>query len=377
LAETQSWQGKNQAAVKTYDRAPKINANDPRLWAGQGWDWYWLGMYKRSEKDLQKALKINEKNQAALSLKKKLDTTLGGYANYDFSYLRDSDNLKTYYNEIRTGWLFSSATDLSFSYRNRIFQQRGERSTTANGAGIYLTQRLHPKLQVNSQVFLDGYTHNCPTQSFTTNNWLTLTPFDFLRLDAGYERTTFDTPASLRNNIMRNIYRAGFDIRPWHFLTWRGSYNFEQLNDSNHRNVLFSQLEWRAWNKPRIWLDYHDYFFKYSEVKPGSFDSNWQWNSSGYWNPKSFLSQGLGLKVEAPLDKKERFVPFMYTSLNYEIESPGLAKFGGMLNLGFDIKLNERLKLTFSYNYLDSRVGYDNDNAYESQRFNVSLKNNF
>jgi len=380
LAETQSWQGKNQAAVKTYDRAIKINGNDPRLWAGQGWDWYWLGMYKCAQKDLQRALEINDKNQTSLALKEKIDAALGPYANYDFSYFRDSDNLKTYYNEIRTGWVFSSATDLSFSYRNRIFAQRGHNRTTGNGAGIYLTQRLHSKLQVNSQVFLDAYTRDCPTEIFTTNNWLTLTPVDFLRLDVGYERATFDTLESLRNNIMRDIYKIGVDIRPWHFLTLRGSYNFEKLNDSNRRNVLFSQLEWKAWNRPGIWLDYHDYFFKYSEVKPGSWNQSggsWQYNSEGYWNPKSFFSQGVGVRVQAPLDKKERFVPFMYTSINYEIESPGRAKFGGMMNLGFDIKFNERLKLTFSYNYLDSRVGYDNDNSYESQRFSVSLKNNF
>jgi len=380
LAETQSWEGKNRSAVKTYSRALKISENDPRLWGGRGWDWYWLGMYGNSERDLQSALKINPKNQTALALQEKMDANLGAYAKYDFSYFRDSNNLKIYYDEIRTGWVFSSSADLSFSYRNRVFQQRGRTRTQANGAGMYLTQRFHPMLEANSQVFLDGYNHNCPTQVFTTNDWVTLTPADFFRMDLGYERATFDTLESLRNNVMRNIYKVGVDIRPVHFLTLRGSYNFESLNDSNRRSVLFSQVEWRAWNKPRVWLDYHTYFFKYSEVKPGSFSQNgssWQYNSEGYWNPKSFLSQGVGLKLEAPLDRKERFVPFMYTSLNYEAENPGNHKFAGMINLGLDVKLNERFKLTFSYNYLDSRVGYDNDNSYESQRFSVSLKNNF
>lgn len=381
LAETQSWQGKNQKAAKTYGQALKVNEQDPRLWAGRGWEQYWLGMYKRAERDLDRALQVNEKSSAALALQKKLDATIGPYVAYDFSYFTDSNNLKTYYDEVRTGWNFSSSTDLSFSYRNRIFRQRGVERTTANGAGIYLTQRLHPILQVNSQVFLDHYSHDCPTESFTTNNWITLTPVDFFRLDLGYERNTFDTLESLRNNVMRNIYKVGMDIRPWHFLTWRGSYNFEALNDSNRRSVLFSQLEWKALSRrPRLWLDYHTYYFKYSEQKPGSWTqagSQWQWNSEGYWNPSSFLSQGPGLRIEIPLDRKERFVPFMYTALNYEIENPGEHKFGWMINGGLDVKLFERFTLRFSYNYLDSRVGYDNDNAYNSQRFSVSVKNNF
>jgi opacity protein-like surface antigen len=67
----------------------------------------------------------------------------------------------------------------------------------------------------------------------------------------------------------------------------------------------------------------------------------------------------------------------MYTALNYEIENPGEHKFGWMINGGLDVKLFERFTLRFSYNYLDSRVGYDNDNAYNSQRFSVSVKNNF
>ncbi len=375
LAETQSWQGKNQAAVKTYDRALKINENDPRLLAGQGWDWYWLGMYKRSEEDLQKALKLNEKYPAALALRKKMDATLGAYAQYNFSCFRDTNNLKTYYDEVRTGWAFSSATDLSFSYRNRVFQQRTRTRTQANGAGMYLTQRFHPAFQMNSQVFLDGYNHKCPTQTFTTNNWITFTPVDFFRLDAGYERATFDTLESLRNNIMRNIYKVGFDLRPVHFLTFRGSYNFESLNDSNRRNVLFSQLEWKAWNLPRVWLDYHDYYFKYRRQIPGSFDANNQFNSSGYWNPISFLSQGAGLRIEAPLDRKEHFVPHLYTSLNYEIESPGKPKFSGMIKLGFDIKITERFKLVFDYNYLDAKMS--DENSYASHRFDVALKQSF
>lgn len=344
LGETLNWQGKQFEAIEYYNHAiGKSPANGYYL-EGRGWAWLWLGVYDKAKQDVEAALAIQPDNPYAHKLQEKIRNRTDLRVRNDFSYSMDNNDLSLFKEAFYLDGLYSTQTQFSLGARLQRFQQKQQGEIYARGIALNLAHRFNKAYSLTGEVYLDSYSSG-KADAFTVNTWVTFTPNDRLRLDAGYERAVFANIQSLEMGIYRDIYKIGIDLKPNALLTTKLHYQHEQISDSNNRNIVYHQTDFLLTRKPLMWLDYHVYYLRDSKQL-----------GNGYFNPESLLNYGLGFRVNMPLgeDDKARFK--LYAAMGPERQQPGKTDLSRALEVGFEFYFRENFWADITWNYFDSKI---------------------
>lgn len=354
------WQGQNRQGLSLYRQILKTYPSDIDTLLGLARVQSWDGRDDLAMLTINQVLTLNPKNQEANKLKLGILQAQTFYVNQFNYHSSDKNNLDIIYNGIRTGQHFDLLTAAELIYQ----KQRSFNITEVSGQriGLGIDKRFSDLVELNSFLYSNDY-DAIGFKPFTTNTWLTLRPNDVWRLDISYNREIFEDVGSLNNKII--IDRAGLsaDYKPDRFWLWSVILKNSSYSDGNAQNTLFGQIEYRWCNDPYVKVYYNCYY------------SNWgQQLNMGYFNPKSILSQSLGIFTSHNMTKQ--LYADLRFSLGYENQQPAVDHPTYFLGAG----LNYR----FSNNWLANLRGEafeatpdPNSNGYSKTSFTFGLTYNF
>lgn len=178
---------------------------------------------------------------------------------------------------------------------------------------------------------------------FTYDTWLTIWPNDFLRIDVGSNRTTFDNETSLRQNIKATYATGSVDVTPDEKTRITGRFRWGDYTDGNEQSWWQAEVERRVWNEPRAFL----------AARYTGMDFKKQLNN-GYFNPNVYHSW------DGRIRTYDELLPGLWyhleVSAGAEDSSGKNARFIWSAAGGFSYWITDWLEAALRYGYFSSKT---------------------
>ncbi|GAB4276510.1 MAG: hypothetical protein Kow0092_32290 [Deferrisomatales bacterium] len=299
LARVESWRGRQRRAAARLEGYLERFPRDGQAWETLARAWDWMGRPDRALGLLEAQEALLADRPAARAHRRELEHRLRPATRIDGRQSHQSDGLV-----IRVGYveqaveLARGRTTVAPRYEVQHYDPepgRGERSVVVHRPGLHLRHRLSDAVEVTAWAHLDRIEerggpgdHTRPT--FDT--YLTWWPSDFLRLDAGARRTTFDNVRSLVGGIHATHASLSVDWLPDELtrVTLRGSRG--EVSDGNGQWWGEAEVEYRLLHRPRLLVGWRATAFAFAEQL-----------DHGYFNPETYLSHAVTARVYGPLGR--------------------------------------------------------------------------
>ncbi|UCH84786.1 MAG: tetratricopeptide repeat protein [Candidatus Latescibacterota bacterium] len=309
LAKIMNWSSKHRRARDLYLEVLEEEPDNAEAHKGLAEAYYWMGRHDLALEVISCA-EPNEELQALAATIEESKRPRGG-ATYrwqkntsdgEYQSLVFTGTIPTgYRTRITPGYLLGNLTKQNFPTvrRHRLFASFEHRFDEA----WYLTAA--PGVELNGFDAIAVPPGTDPVDDFNLFVWdvfLTVTPRDWLRLDAGNSRETMPIPETIYRRIDVITTNLGLDWRIKHRVItfWNAAYS--SYSDGNGRLALAHRGEW----KTPVRLPYR-YLNELTLIEGIDYFNFAKQLDNGYFNPSTYWHPYLGFRFVTNLGRRVRF----------------------------------------------------------------------
>lgn len=302
------WQGYYRLGIKRYLQILKDHPGNPEAMEGIAFAYHWNGQEGLALKAAEELMFAHPDRHAGGDLYGEIKDIKKPHVLQGNRFSDDRNHLYIAAEKAHVGTYVWDSTIVGGTYEWYLYRQPGKAPLNANRGGFDVSHQFNEYLEANSYLYLAKYSAEGFTP-FTTNTWATFKPNDIWRLDAGYDRETFEGITSMNHKIIADSGSISFDLKPNRFWLFSSKYKRSHYNDQNDQNTIFSKAEYRLWQKPYLKLYYNFYYSDFADQK-----------NNGYFNPRSIFSNTGGIYGSTNLGKKLFWETQL--SMGYEVQNP-------------------------------------------------------
>lgn len=274
LAEAQSYQGRQRAALATLSRLPAAegDAESLRLLARTQ---YWAGRSFAARESLAQVLALEPDDQASAALTSEVALSLRPQFEATVRYSDQSND--THFTQA-SAWQTlnpSEALTLSLGYDGFFYRSDDRTALDVHRPAVALGYRPTRDVQLNAQLGLTVEDEPADSDAFLTYNvWGSYIPSDGFRIDAGINHSTLDNIRSGLLDIRTNTYSISADVGT--DAAWKGIVraSITEFSDGNERRWGQAEIRRRiAWS-PNLFMGARYTRFSFAKLL-----------DNGYFNP--------------------------------------------------------------------------------------------
>jgi tetratricopeptide (TPR) repeat protein len=375
LAQVINWSGRHRKAAKLYGGMLEKDPANTEAVVGLAAAENWMGLPYRALRRLDRAPAGDEVEK----LESEIRASLRPDAELGYTGTRDSDeiDIKQVKTEVTVHSERISTGKVGYYFEE--ITQPGYPRIRRNAAYFTVSKRFSSSLSVTLS---PGFERNrfeataLPAagqwvrdfELFVWDSYVTLTPIDWFRLDAGFARSTLEIPVSIFKGIEVTSGTIGLDWRFLPSLAAFASARLSDLSDSNLKLSAAQRLEWRlplrlpvGWKNGFVLSPGYDYFH-YRKIL-----------DNGYYNPRDYLSVYTDLSITCGFGKILTF--FVKGRLSLERENDTDESLLGAVEGSISIKPKGGFSLDAGYH--NSRSRLDSPSGYRYTGFYVNLSHRF
>ena len=362
-----SWRGQHRRAVKQLEGFLAEYPNDSegvRLLA-QALDW--MGRPDRAEKVLRDHLALTPGDSNAQRLLDELERSQRPETLFNYRESHQSDDLRITGWELGQDFQFNDGlTTVGPRFHTYLYhpEDKNEFKPGPDGIpgnlddvpidssniyvyrpGLHVRHRFNDAIEWNGTGWVDVIDEKNGDDSapFTYDTWLTLFPNDFVRIDVGSNRTTFDNEVSLRKNIKATYANGSVDLMPDEKTRVTGRFKWGDLTHNNEHTWWQVEAERRIWNDPRAHVAARYTGMDFKKVL-----------NNGYFNPNTYHSWEGRARVY------DELLPGLWyhadISAGVEDSNSKKAQFIWSAAGGVSYWINDWLEVALRYGYFSSKT---------------------
>lgn len=344
-----SWRGRHRQAIKMLEPVLTERGSDRDAAFVTAESYAWMGRPDRAEQLLRKQLAVDTEDSRAAQLLEKLELNRRPAARADLRLFDQSDDLEITQIDVETKFSFAQGRGVvGPRYSRSIYRPPAGPvdRITVDRPGLRANYRFSDAVDWNGSIALDRIeTRGAPGdhEIVTYETYLTVMPFDRLRIDIGSSRLTFDSESTLTQGLVATQANgsADFNIDQNSRVSLRGSWT--DYSDGNNRTYWQFQADRRLLQYPKVILSYRYTGFDFS--MPGK---------NGYYNPDRFHSHEA--IVQASHWVGDSFRWDLKAAIGREKERGGNPRTTVSASTGLGWKLSRDLELEIAYDYSSSRT---------------------
>jgi tetratricopeptide (TPR) repeat protein len=347
IGRVESWRGQHRRAIADLEKFLSEYPDDPEgvTLLAQSLDW--MGRPDRAQKLLRDHLARRPDNAPAQRLLTEIERSQRPETRFSYRESHQSDELRITGWEIGQDFRFNDGlTTVGPRFGTYRYNPQHSSDIYVFRPGVHVRHRFNDAIEWNGSGWVDviDEKHGDDSAPFTYDTWLTLWPNDFLRIDVGSNRTTFDNETSLRQDIRATYATGSVDVTPDEKTRITGRFRWGDYTDGNQQTWWQAEVERRIWNDPRTHL----------ALRYTGMNFTKQLNN-GYFNPNVYNSW------DARLRAYDELLPGLWyhveVSAGAERESGHAAKAIWSAAGGFSYWINDWLEVALQYGYFSSKTG--------------------
>ena len=347
LARTLSWDGRHREALHalapllqepTADREAVLVSSEALLW---------MGRPDRAAEVLRLQLAADPGDARSRALLGKVEESNRPVARADVRQFNQSDELEISEVQIEgrlplnDGQGFVGARYVGARYRPPA---GAVDEIAVDRIGVIGGYRIDDAFNVNASLYndaIDTGAAGVDRNVVTYEAYLTYTPTDLLRFDAGASRRTFDSEATLLGGLVADAVTASMDIVP--DAVTRYSARARTVNYSDGNDESWWQLEagHRFLKEPFVSASLRVTGFEFS--RPGQ---------PGYYNPDSYVSVELPVRIGWNVSEDLHWD--LGLAIGHEWEGSATSRAVGSGNLSLSWSVHDQTELQLGYEYSTS-----------------------
>jgi tetratricopeptide (TPR) repeat protein len=349
VGRLQSWRGHQRRAVEQLEGflAQYPNDSEGVTLLAQALDW--MGRPDRAERVLRDHLALTPGDQNAQRLLDEIERSQRPETIFNYRESHQSDDLRITGWELGQDFQFNDGlTTIGPRFHTYRYDPEHSSDIFVYRPGLHARHRFNDAVEWNGTGWVDviDEQHGDDSAPFTYDTWLTLWPNDFLRIDVGSNRTTFDNETSLRQNIRATYASGSVDIMPDEKTRITGRFRWGDFTDGNEQTWWQAEVERRApWTHPRTHFALRYTGMDFTQMLDhGYFNPNVYHSGEGRARAFDELLPGLWYHIEVTAGAED------------SINDGKKAQFIWSAAGGFSYWINDWLEVALRYGYFSSKT---------------------